>query len=308
MFKNSLSDLFPEEDRVEYANDKPVLLVDGHNMAYRTLHSAIFQHPEDNVAGGFAFWKHLFMSSFLKTVKTFSPKKIILTFDVKNSWRYDVYSLYKSTRKKARAKNVIDFESFFPVFNEIISDLKKTFENIYIIQIDKCEADDVIAILTKKIFLKDKIVIVSTDKDFHQLIDNQNIQQYDPILSKVVKCINPSKELSVKLLIGDPGDGIPNVKAQVGPATAEAILKRGLEDYLYAEGNEQILENYKRNQILIDFNYIPKYIEDNIINTYNDYKITNIDSMKLMSFFTRNKLMKIMTDWQNYEDYIKTLT
>ena len=66
-------------------------------------------------------------------------------------------------------------------------------------------------------------------------------------------------------------------------------------------------ENYIRNRQLIDFAYIPQQINDSIINNYCEYPIQEIDSSKLMSFFLRHKLMKIMNEWQNHSDLIKGL-
>jgi len=305
MQKNSLLDLFSEEDK-QAAQDRAVTLIfDGHNMAYRTLFSAIFMNPEDN--DQFYFWRHLFMNSFFQTIQKFNPERVVLAFDVKGSWRYEVYSDYKSNRKGARDKAIVNFEKFFPVFNEFREDIADTFRKVYVLEIPKAEADDTIAILCKQKFKDHKVIIVSTDKDLHQLLTNPNIEQFDPIKNKMVQCVNPKKELDVKLLTGDKGDGIPAVKKMCGPATAEKILKAGLQDYLDAPGNEEIKENYVRNRKLIDFDFIPPELAKNILNTFGNYEIEDIDSSKLMAFFSKHRLQKLMTDWQNYADSIKAL-
>lgn len=49
MNKSSLSELFSVEDQQKISQDQnKVLIFDGHNLAYRTLFSAIFMNPQDN--------------------------------------------------------------------------------------------------------------------------------------------------------------------------------------------------------------------------------------------------------------------
>ena len=46
------------------------------------------------------------------------------------------------------------------------------------------------------------------------------------------------------------------------------------------------MNNYKRNMILIDFEYIPKDIKESIIKEYENCKL-NSDLEKLLSFFLK---------------------
>jgi len=305
MQKNSLTDLFSEEDRQSIDQRAKTLIWDGHNMAYRSLFSAVFLSPEDN--DKFFLFRHIFMNSMLQTIKKFNPERVVLAFDVKRTWRYEVFPEYKKKRKGARDKAVVDFKKFFPIFNEFREEIKDTFTNMYVLEIPRAEADDTIAILIKEKFQDQKTIIVSTDKDMHQLLTNPNVQQYDPIKQKMVQCINPKQELSVKLIVGDKGDGIPAIKPMCGPATAEKILKAGLDDYLSDPKNKEIKENYIRNTTLIDFNFIPRDLANSIINTYCNYEIKEIEGSKLMKFLSKNRLKKIMDDWQNYSDLMRAL-
>lgn len=308
MQKSSLSELFSVEDQQKIAEDQnKVLIFDGHNMAYRTLFSAIFMNPEDN-QNNFYFWRHLFMNSLFNTIKKFNPSKVILAFDTKGSWRYQIFKDYKSNRKVARDKTVVDFEKFFPVFEEFRKDIKESFPTIYVLDYPHAEADDIIAVLCKEKFKTNQNIIISTDKDLHQLLLNKNNQQFDPIKNKIVTCINPKRELDLKIISGDKSDAIPSIKPRTGIATAEGILKEGIEDFLERDGNEQYKDNYLRNRILIDFNFIPKDLADGIINNYCEYKIGPIESSKIMNFFSKNRLNKMMEDWQNYSSIIKSLS
>jgi 5'-3' exonuclease len=306
MNKNSLSELFTIEDQEALVPTQPILIFDLHNAIYRSVFSAVFLNPEDNDSG-FYFFRHLFLNTLISTINKFNPEKVILAYDSKNSWRYDHLSTYKGQRKEARDKSAVNFEKFFPVMNELKDDIKSVFTTIRLLECPRSEADDIIAVLIRETFNNKSCIIVSSDKDLHQLLANPKIQQYDPIKEKMVTCLNPKKELDMKVLIGDKSDNIPGIKNRVGPATAESILRTGVKDFLDKEDKE-ITENYQRNRVLIDFDYIPNEIKQSIINTYNNYEIHPIDSNQLMRFFTKHRLMKLMNDWQNYGSLIKSLT
>jgi len=307
MNRSSLSELFSAEDqeKLQIQNEKPIILVDAHNMAYRTLFSAIFMNPLDNEK--FFFWRHLFMNSMLNTIVKFNPSKVILAFDTKGSWRYSIFPEYKSNRKQARDKAVVDFEKFFPVFESFRTEIKEAFSTIYVMDYPKAEGDDIIAVLCREQFKTNQNIIISTDKDMHQILIEKNNQQYDPIKNKIVTCINPKRELELKIITGDKSDAIPAIKPRTGLASAEGILKQGIEDFLNEKGNEDCKKNYIRNRELIDFNFIPKDLAVGIINTYCDYPIRDIESSKIMNFFTKNRLTKIMEEWQNFGPLIKSL-
>jgi 5'-3' exonuclease len=305
MNKCSLSELFPIDDQKAIEDKKINLIFDTHNLVYRCLFSAIFMNPEDNES--FFLFRHLFMNSLFNTIKKFNPERVILIFDAKNSWRRDVYNKYKCNRKLNRDKAVVDFEKFFPILDEFKKDLKETFTTIYMLEHSRAEGDDIIAVLCHEQFKTQQNIIVSTDKDMHQLLMKKNNQQYDPIKQTFVTCINPKRELDLKIITGDKGDAIPSIKPKTGIVTAEKILKEGIEDFLNKKENEQCKENYLRNRTLIDFNFIPNDLVKGIINMFNEYKISDIDGSKIMKFFFKNKLNKMMEQWQTYSSLIKSL-
>lgn len=305
MIKSNLHEMFDfEEDENVIDNNKPILLIDGHNLAYRTVFSSINQVPTDNEQ--FYFWKHLMISSLFSLVKRFDPCKIILTFDgyKDKSWRKQIYPEYKSQRKAIRDKSIIDFNKFYPVFNELIEEIKTVFTTIYTMKIDGCEGDDIIAVLSKEVFKDKKIIIISSDGDMNQLLSNKNINQFNPIKNKMVENINIKQNLLLKVISGDTSDNIKAIKPKCGIKTAQKIINEGLDEYIK---DKQTKENYERNLKLIDFNYIPKEISRLIINCYNEYKINNIDTNILLRFFTKNKMTKNIQDWQQYGNYIKAL-
>jgi len=303
---NTLSELFSIEDRVAIDNNKPVLLIDGNNIVYRTLYSIMFKNPEENDTG-FYLWRHTFLNNIINTIVKFNSSKVILAFDSKNSWRYDYLPTYKSNRKKSRDKSVVDFDKFFPILDEFRSDVKDIFSTIHLMDHPRSEADDIIAVLTKQQFKKNQNIIVSSDSDFHQLLIDKNNQQYDPMLNAIVKCLNPKAELDMKIIGGDTSDTIPAIKPRTGKVGSAKILREGIDDFIEKEGHEEYKKNYIRNQIMIDFNFIPKNISDGIIESYINYGIKDMDGSKLMKFFAKHKLNRLMSDWQGISSAIKSL-
>ena len=104
--------------------------------------------------------------------------------------------------------------------------------NIMFLRVDKCEGDDIVGVLTNEVIPKTtKITAISNDKDFYQLMVNRNYKQYDPIKKKIIECLNPNKELEIKILTGDKSDNIPAIKYRVGVKTATKINEDGIEKY-----------------------------------------------------------------------------
>lgn len=297
---------FDEPIKIEKSNNfsdtDKILLIDGHNLAYRTVYSAIFSDPEDN--NKFLFWRHMFLNSFFGLITQFKPRRLVMAFDVRPSWRYEIFDQYKSNRKEARDKSVVDFEKFFPVLDRFIKEIKETFSTIYLMQVENCEADDVIAILCKKVLKNNDITIVSGDGDFRQLI-KPNIKLYDSQNKKFVESLNPRRDLDIKVLMGDKSDAIPAVKSKVGEKTAMKILDNGLEKFL--DESKEYKDNYIRNKQLIDLDFIPEKIEKKIINTYDTYQKKEIIGVDVIDFFMRNKLVKLMGSWDSFSDNIKSL-
>ena len=88
-----------------------------------------------------------------------------------------------------------------------------------LISIDGTEADDVIAYISKQLLVKSKIFIMSTDKDFLQLIDDR-IFVWSP--TKKIEYnrqkifdefgIFPENFLTYKILCGDKSDNIDGIR------------------------------------------------------------------------------------------------
>ena len=85
---------------------------------------------------------------------------------------------------------------------------------------EKLEADDIIAYIAQQATkTKKKITIISSDKDFLQMI-NEHVEVYAPVKKKVYTAQNTKEEIKVipenynvvKALLGDNSDGLSGVK------------------------------------------------------------------------------------------------
>ena len=83
------------------------------------------------------------------------------------------------------------------------------------------ECDDVIAHLTHVCMSEDQCVIVSTDTDFIQLLNKENVQLFNPI-RKVFIQYPEYDYVTWKALRGDAADNIPGIKG-VGDKTASKL-------------------------------------------------------------------------------------
>ncbi len=80
----------------------------------------------------------------------FDTKEIVFAVDSKNYWRKDLFPYYKGKRKENRDKSKYDWGNIYSNMNIIEKDLREHFPYV-IVKVDKAEADDVIAILSKHI-------------------------------------------------------------------------------------------------------------------------------------------------------------
>ena len=128
---------------------------------------------------------------------------MVIACDSGNVWRKQAFPNYKAGRKANREKSEHDWAMIFDIISKVKNEIK-TFLPYKVIEIETAEADDIIAVLTRKV--KEKILILSGDKDFIQL-HNARIKQYNPVLNKFVgQDENPSLYISCLLYTSDAAD------------------------------------------------------------------------------------------------------
>jgi DNA polymerase-1 len=166
-------------------------------------------------------------SMLAKLADEAKPQYLSVVYDSKEpSFRKEIYTEYKANRSAVP-------EELIPQFSRI-EELIDCME-IYSFRQSGVEADDLIATLTRK-WCKQaphhRVVIVSSDKDLMQLVDdrvvlwdtmNNKIFGTDEVIEKFG--VRPDQIRDYLALVGDSSDNIPGVPS-IGPKTASDLLKQ----------------------------------------------------------------------------------
>ena len=245
--------------------------------------------------------KHMILSTLLFYRRKFRDQygDLVICCDSKKSWRKDIFPFYKANRKSTRAKDDIDWNGIFEVINSITQDLKSKFPYA-VISVDQAEADDIIGVLAKNYYRNEKVMIVSSDKDFLQLQKYYNVEQYSPTQKKLLQSNSPYQYLKEHIMKGDRGDGIPNFLSDddtyVTDKRSKKILKTKLEAWKNLDPtefcNEKMMRGWKRNQQLVDLSHTPQDIKQKIVDQYDTYEYNQRD--KLLNYFIQNKLRNLI--------------
>jgi hypothetical protein len=224
--------------------------------------------------------RHMILNTIRTYVKKFKEShgpEVVIACDNKNYWRREIYPHYKSNRKKAREASGHDWNTIFECLNKIRDELRD-HSPYKVISVDTCEADDVIATLVQKYSSTQKIMILSSDKDFAQLQRYTNVEQYSPILKKYIKEPLPLLQLKQLIIRGDKGDGIPNILSAddvfVSGGRQKPITETKIIGWMNQEAkdfcNEEMFRNFSRNEMLIDLTKIPERLTNEILHTYEN--------------------------------------
>lgn len=222
--------------------------------------------------------RHMILNSIrlYRTKYQASYGEIVICTDGMKNWRKDVFPNYKFKRKDARKESKMDWNELFRITNMVLEELKEHFP-YKVIGHEKCEADDVIGVLatnTQEFGRYEQVMIISSDKDFAQLQQYENVSQYSPMKKGLIKEPNPRKQLVELVLKGDQSDGVPNVLS-ADNCFAEGIrqtpLRQKAIDALTIDPlsmGQDIYRNYQRNYKLICLSQTPDQYQEEIINTY----------------------------------------
>ena len=225
---------------------------------------------------------------------------MIIACDDRKFWRREIFPYYKANRKKARDKSEIDWTSVFEAMHKIRDELKEYFP-YRVIQADGAEADDVIGTLVEKFGnTSEKILILSGDKDFIQLQTYMNVTQYDPVRKRNIQHNNPAQYIKEHIIRGDTGDGVPNFLSSdncfVIGERQKPVSQKKLDNWVTMEPEEfcddKMLRNYRRNQQLIDLNFIPQQVKDNVIIQFANQ--AGKDRRGLFNYFIEKKLKHLI--------------
>lgn len=267
---------------------------------------------------------NLIRHTTLSTLKYYKKKyggeygEMVICCDGRRYWRREVFEHYKANRKKARDASDLNWNLIFDTLSKIRDEIKDNLP-YRVIHLERAEADDVIAVMAKwtqengmiqtgLMEEPQKVLILSSDGDFIQLQEFDNVSQWSPMQKKYVKANKKEiREKYITHIVKAGDDGIPNilsaddvfVKGERQKPVSSKRLAEFFERGFDACQNDTERRNWQRNATLIDFNFIPSDIREEITMTYLNSKPVN-DKMKLFQYLANNKCRLLLDEVEDF--------
>jgi DNA polymerase-1 len=235
---------------------KRLTLIDGSGFIFRAFYALPNLTNPQGVPVGAVYGFVNMMQKLLRDAQNNEVEDYIaVIFDAgRFTFRNEIYDQYKANRDEPPE----ELRPQFALVREATEAL-----NLPAIELAGVEADDLIASYTRAAKAEefDEVIVVSSDKDLMQLVDDRaGIHLFDAIKSKVIAeeqvqekfGVLPHKVRDVLSLMGDSSDNIPGVPG-IGPKTAAQLIEHfGDLESLLNRAEEEIPQK-KRRENLIEF-------------------------------------------------------
>ena len=216
--------------------DRKLLLVDGHSLAYR----AFFALPVENFStttGQSTNAVYGFTSMLINTLRDEKPTHLAVAFDVsRKTFRTELFPEYKANRSASPS----EFKGQVDLIVEVLEAMKITS-----LRVDGFEADDILATLTTEAVAEGfDVLLLTGDRDAFQLVSDQTTVLYPKKgVSDLARMgpseveerygLTPAQYPDFAALRGDPSDNLPNIPS-VGEKTATKWIREygSLDDLL----------------------------------------------------------------------------
>jgi DNA polymerase-1 len=302
------------------------LVIDGLNTFIRSWSTAPNLNDNGDHIGGIVGT----LKSIGYAIRTINPTRVIVVFDGKggSQSRKDIYSGYKSERGKNKIKmrlnraatvdmnpeeESVSMKRQMQGLGELLSALPVTIM-IY----DGVEADDVMAYIATTLRQEnEKVVIMSTDKDFLQLV-NKDVSVYSPSKKKIYNIdevveefgIHPHNFINFRMIDGDKSDNVEGISGlgiksiiKAFPMLSESELHDTESMVEYAESlpkkskaHELFLNNLailERNRKLMQLSQ-PTFsgnLRMKILDRYNE-PTTKFDKQTFLKYGLKHKMLE----------------
>ena len=254
--------LAPAEAEIDAAIEAPIeidpkqpmrlYLVDGSGYIFRAFHALppLTRKTDGLPVGAVAGFCNM-LWKLICDMKADKPTHLAVVFDAsEKTFRTKLYDQYKAQRPPPPPELVPQFP--------LVREATRAF-GVPAIELDGYEADDIIATYAKKVAdAGGEVIIVSSDKDLMQLV-NEQVCLLDPV-KQIKICreqviekfgLGPERVVEIQALAGDSVDNVPGAPG-IGIKTAVTLLTEfGDLDTLLARAGE--IKQEKRRQTLIEF-------------------------------------------------------
>ena len=286
--------------------DDKVLVIDGLNTFIRCFSAIPTLNDDGAHVGGIVG----FLRSVGYAIKTIRPTRTIIVFPE-----------YKAGRNMSKRLNrTYDFNNKEDEHQSMLLQITRVVEYLEFlpvttITIGGIEADDTMAYVTKQLLTQSKIVLMSTDKDFLQLVNHRvsvwsptKKKMYDP--PKVLEDYGiPSHNFAVfRAIDGDKSDNIDGVRGW-GLKTIQKKIPLLLEDKILTI--EDVIgedEKLKENEELLNRNYTLMQLDEvdismsaktKIIDKVRG-KINRLNKLKFQKSFIEDRLFATLPNMDSW--------
>lgn len=301
------------------------LIIDTHNILYR-IHAMNQKNMFGSAKEKAMTALQTSLLSIYKQWKIHNPDQIVFAFEGDNNWRkLHTKSSSALTTKGYKANRVKD-ESFIPFFELIASfkDLIRNHTSFVVLEHDLCEGDDLIAGFAQRFAPSgDEIVIISTDKDFVQLLKYPTVKVIDPASGIPRAHENIEYFLFEKCIRGDTGDNVGSAFPKVKKTRIQAAFENEYDRVnlmneqwiLNVLNKEGVVEEkinvvgdlYKENKLLMDLEAQPTHVRIAIDETI-DSALKNIGKFNqffYVKFLKTNGLDMLVDSLSTYQPMLE---
>lgn len=273
---------------------RPVLLIDGMNLFVRSWAAFPQMSSHGYQIGGCVG----FLKTLQRLVREMQPSGVCIAWEGGGSQRRrKLFPEYKLNRKPEKLNrfygdDIPDSEDNKK--HQLVS-LLNMLKHVPVCQayVPNCEGDDIVAFLCKGPFKDAEKIIVSSDKDLLQLLDDKT-KVYSTHKKKFVTSDDVLKEYRIhvnnfaiaKALCGDTSDNVPGVKG-LGYKTVsakfpflgkeESVILQDVLNYAASHSSESVI--YKRvhtESSIVQRNWDLVYLDGSMLSADQMSKLENV--------------------------------
>ena len=247
--------------------------------------------------------------------KHFASKVYVVWEGGGSGFRRSLLSTYKDKRRPLRMNQYYEepIDDTYASRNRQILLLLKLLKSTPFCQlyVPDCEADDIIAYLCQYVHPKESKIILSSDKDFYQLLD-ENTKISTTIRKKLIGCDDVREEFGIsfknfalaKAIVGDRSDKIDGVKGAGFKTLAKRFpILTGDDDVLLED-----LFDYARQMSESKIILYRRILEERDLITRN-WKLVYLNTASLTNqqISRTNELLQNFTPKSNKFDFMRAI-
>ena len=274
---------------------KTLFIIDAYNLIYRMFYAIPEMHTRDGRVVNAIFG----VAKFLKSLSDENPHaSIVVATDVGQSFRATEYSEYKAQRDRMPDNLRSQIDGVFALFQAA---------GIQILSQEGYEADDIIgSIVTERSngWMDYQFVIISSDKDLCQFVQDGHVHIYDAMKQKFMKEKDVTEKFGVPTsqvrdylaIVGDSSDNIPWIAGFWPKKATDLLQKYGTLEWIYEHIRDltpkmqEVLRDQKENA------FLSQKLATIIRDLKTTLKLTEADT--LISHVSRASYIELLQEYQ----------